>query len=72
MGVVVARSEVRADARCAAQIVVVGAMVCMMDVSDRASLPRVCGRVDVCGRRPSVSVVVARNLEALSYHGYER
>jgi hypothetical protein len=51
VGVVVARSEVRADARCAAQIVVVVvvAMVCMMDVSDRRSLPRVCGRVDVCG-----------------------
>jgi len=46
LGVVVARSEVRADARCAAQIVVV-AMVCMLDVSDRRSLPRVCGRVDV-------------------------
>jgi hypothetical protein len=50
LGVVVARSEVRAEARCAAQIVVVVvAMVCMMDVSDRRSRPRVCGRVGVCG-----------------------
>jgi len=49
LGVVVARSEVRADARCAAQIVVVVvAMVCILNVSDRRSRPDVGVRVDVC------------------------